>query len=66
METIRWAFRLADWHPSKEQWLIASSCIQAEEKNRIGKFVFQKDVKSALVLYFEYCVVSLFIQKLLI
>ncbi|KAK2170410.1 hypothetical protein LSH36_3g26066 [Paralvinella palmiformis] len=49
METIRWAFRLADWHPSKEQWLIASSCIQAEEKNRIGKFVFQKDAKSALI-----------------
>lgn len=46
---IRWAFDFGSWHPNESQWLLASSCIQQEEKERIGKFVFKRDAKSSMV-----------------
>merc|ERR1711935_5845 len=48
MGTVRWAFRMGSWRPTQEQWLLAASCIQKEEKTRIGKFVFKKDGKSSI------------------
>ena len=33
----------------KKEWLHALSCIQEEEKDRVMKFVYKKDAKSALV-----------------
>ncbi|XP_037124112.1 L-aminoadipate-semialdehyde dehydrogenase-phosphopantetheinyl transferase isoform X1 [Syngnathus acus] len=48
MGSVRWAFRCASWTPGRADWLFAARCIQPEEKDRIGKFVFAKDAKSAM------------------
>ncbi|KAM9359464.1 L-aminoadipate-semialdehyde dehydrogenase-phosphopantetheinyl transferase [Symphorus nematophorus] len=48
MGSVRWAFRCGSWTPSRCDWLFASRCIQREEKDRIGQFVFAKDAKSAM------------------
>ncbi|XP_029302495.1 L-aminoadipate-semialdehyde dehydrogenase-phosphopantetheinyl transferase [Cottoperca gobio] len=48
MGSVRWAFRCGSWTPSRSDWLLASRCIQCEEKERIGQFVFAKDAKSAM------------------
>lgn len=49
MGSVRWAFRCGSWTPSRSEWLFAARCIQREEKERIGQFVFAKDAKSAMV-----------------
>ncbi|KAL7825458.1 hypothetical protein AOLI_G00326650 [Acnodon oligacanthus] len=48
MEGVRWAFRCSTWSPSCSEWLLAARCIQQEEKQRIGQFVFTKDAKAAM------------------
>ncbi|XP_070762471.1 L-aminoadipate-semialdehyde dehydrogenase-phosphopantetheinyl transferase [Enoplosus armatus] len=48
MGSVRWAFRCGSWTPSRSDWLFAARCIQREEKDRIGQFVFVKDAKSAM------------------
>ncbi|CAG6004541.1 unnamed protein product [Menidia menidia] len=48
MTSVRWAFRCGSWTPSRSDWLFAARCIQQEEKDRIGQFVFAKDAKSAM------------------
>ncbi|XP_028275454.1 L-aminoadipate-semialdehyde dehydrogenase-phosphopantetheinyl transferase [Parambassis ranga] len=48
MGSVRWAFRCGSWTPSRSDWLFAARCIQREEKDRIGQFVFAKDAKSAM------------------
>ncbi|XP_047451088.1 L-aminoadipate-semialdehyde dehydrogenase-phosphopantetheinyl transferase [Mugil cephalus] len=48
MSSVRWAFRCGSWTPSKSEWLFAARCVQREEKDRIGQFVFAKDAKSAM------------------
>lgn len=48
MGSVRWAFRCGSWTPSRADWLFAARCIQREEKDRIGQFVFAKDAKSAM------------------
>jgi len=47
--SVRWAFSFGSWHPTEPQFQLAASCIQDEEKIRIGRFVFKKDVKASLV-----------------
>ncbi|KAK7489887.1 hypothetical protein BaRGS_00018909 [Batillaria attramentaria] len=37
------------WMPTQMEWMTAAQCVQQEEKERIGKFVFKKDAKSAMV-----------------
>uniref|UniRef100_A0A3B3RF61 holo-[acyl-carrier-protein] synthase n=1 Tax=Paramormyrops kingsleyae TaxID=1676925 RepID=A0A3B3RF61_9TELE len=49
MESARWAFRCGSWTPSSGQWLFAARCIQREEKERIGRFMFARDAKFAMV-----------------
>jgi len=49
MQSVRWAFNSHRWQPSKEDWIRAAQCLQKEEKDRIGKFVFKKDGKSSMV-----------------
>jgi 4'-phosphopantetheinyl transferase len=49
MSVVRWAFRVGSWHPTEQEWLKAASYIQAEEKERIGKFVFRRDAKSSMI-----------------
>ncbi|KAK7883277.1 hypothetical protein WMY93_029451 [Mugilogobius chulae] len=48
MGSVRWAFRCGTWTPTKLEWLFAARCVQLEEKERIGQFVFAKDAKSAM------------------
>jgi len=48
MSSIRLAFSCGTWRPTEEQWVLASRCLQPEEKLRVGRFVFQKDAKSAI------------------
>ncbi|KAK5868533.1 hypothetical protein PBY51_009538 [Eleginops maclovinus] len=48
MGSVRWAFRCGSWTPSRSEWLLANRCIQREERERIGQFVFAKDAKSAM------------------
>ncbi|XP_071781941.1 L-aminoadipate-semialdehyde dehydrogenase-phosphopantetheinyl transferase [Centroberyx gerrardi] len=48
MGSVRWAFRCGSWTPTRSEWLYAARCIQREEKDRIGQFMFAKDAKSAM------------------
>ncbi|XP_038163627.1 L-aminoadipate-semialdehyde dehydrogenase-phosphopantetheinyl transferase isoform X1 [Cyprinodon tularosa] len=48
MGSVRWAFRCGSWTPSRSEWLFAAQCVQREEKDRIGQFVFAKDAKLAM------------------
>lgn len=48
MGSVRWAFRFGSWTPTRSEWLFAARCVQPEEKERIGQFVFTKDAKSAM------------------
>lgn len=48
MGGVRWAFRCGSWKPTRSEWLFAARCVQREEKDRIGQFVFAKDAKSAM------------------
>ncbi|KAJ8368060.1 hypothetical protein SKAU_G00080880 [Synaphobranchus kaupii] len=48
MDSVRWAFRCGSWTPSPTEWLFAARCVQREEKERIGQFVFAKDAKLAM------------------
>lgn len=45
----RWAFNFTKWAPTESQILIATSCVQNEEKERLAKFVFKKDFKASLI-----------------
>ncbi|KDR21166.1 L-aminoadipate-semialdehyde dehydrogenase-phosphopantetheinyl transferase [Zootermopsis nevadensis] len=46
--SIRWTFSFGSWNPTECQFQLAASCIQEEEKIRIGRFVFKKDAKASL------------------
>ncbi|KAL6116241.1 aasdhppt [Pungitius sinensis] len=48
MGSVRWAFRCGSWTPTRSDWLFAARCVQREEKDRIGQFVFARDAKSAM------------------
>ncbi|XP_077984902.1 L-aminoadipate-semialdehyde dehydrogenase-phosphopantetheinyl transferase-like [Glandiceps talaboti] len=48
MESLRWAFQFGSWKPTRSEWMLAAQCVQQEEKERIGKFVFTKDGKAAM------------------
>ena len=48
MSSVRWAFNFSSWKPNKAEWLLCLSGIQVEEKERICKFMFQKDAKASI------------------
>ncbi|CAL8361582.1 unnamed protein product [Merluccius merluccius] len=48
MGSVRWAFRCGSWTPTRSEWLRAARCVQREEKDRIGQFVFAGDAKAAM------------------
>ncbi|XP_038673585.1 L-aminoadipate-semialdehyde dehydrogenase-phosphopantetheinyl transferase isoform X1 [Scyliorhinus canicula] len=48
MDGLRWAFSFGSWRPSCCEWLMAARCVQAEERERIGEFVFARDAKAAM------------------
>lgn len=45
---IRWAFNWKEWNPCEREFEYAISCVQSDEKTRLGKFVFRKDVRASL------------------
>ena len=47
--SVRLAVKAKAWMPTQKEWTLAAQCIQPEEKERIGRFVFKKDAKSAMV-----------------
>ncbi|KOC65331.1 L-aminoadipate-semialdehyde dehydrogenase-phosphopantetheinyl transferase [Habropoda laboriosa] len=49
LQSIRWAFNWKEWNLSEKDFAYAISCIQLEEKERLGRFVFRKDVRASLV-----------------
>lgn len=49
MSSIRWAFNTRQWDPTVSDWVTAGQCVQPEEKERIGRFVFKKDAKSSMI-----------------
>ncbi|XP_043472857.1 L-aminoadipate-semialdehyde dehydrogenase-phosphopantetheinyl transferase [Leptopilina heterotoma] len=49
MVSVRWAFNWANWHPTEKEFMRLMSYIQVDEKERLGKFVFRKDVKASLI-----------------
>jgi len=46
--SIRWAFNFRAWNPTEQEYMLATQCIQQEEKSNIEKYVFKKDVKASL------------------
>lgn len=46
--SIRWAFNTKEWDPSVPEWLLATSSIALEEKERIQKFLFKADAKASV------------------
>ncbi|KAK2575768.1 hypothetical protein KPH14_007154 [Odynerus spinipes] len=48
-QSIRWAFNWKEWDPSEKEFSRAISCVQLEEKDRLDRFVFRKDVRASLV-----------------
>lgn len=46
---VRWYFNFNSWNPSAAELLFATSCVQVEEKERIGRFVFKRDFKASLI-----------------
>ncbi|KAI8798271.1 L-aminoadipate-semialdehyde dehydrogenase-phosphopantetheinyl transferase [Biomphalaria glabrata] len=47
--SVRIAVKYRSWNPTQQEWKLAAQCVQVEEKERIGKFVFKRDAKSAMV-----------------
>ncbi|XP_063983316.1 L-aminoadipate-semialdehyde dehydrogenase-phosphopantetheinyl transferase [Diachasmimorpha longicaudata] len=47
--SVRWAFNWGEWSPSEKELKLAVSCLQLEEKARLAKFVFRKDLKASLI-----------------
>lgn len=46
---IRWAFKLTTWKPTLDELLIATACIQPEEKQRLAAFMFRDDFQASLI-----------------
>lgn len=46
--SIRWIFDCSKWYPTRQEWATASTSIQYDEKERIGKFFFKRDAKNSM------------------
>lgn len=47
--SVRWAFNVANWKPTFDQWKLAVQCVQKEEYDRCYRFVFAEDCKTSMV-----------------
>lgn len=45
----RWAFDLSGWRPGLSDLLLATSCVQLEEKQRLAKFIYRDSFDSSLI-----------------
>ena len=59
---LRWVFDHVSWQPTQDEFVQAMARIQPEERRRVMQFVFQKDVKPALVgrLMLRSCAAQIF------
>ncbi|KAG8313694.1 hypothetical protein J6590_002166 [Homalodisca vitripennis] len=48
VHSARWAFNCGSWSPSEKDWQLLASGLDTSDKEQVGKFVFQKDAKSAM------------------
>lgn len=46
--SVRWIFDCNKWYPTRQEWVTASTSIQTEEKDRIGRFFFKRDAKNSM------------------
>lgn len=46
---VRWAFDLMNWRCTLNDLELATACIQAEEKERLAKFVYRDDFNASLI-----------------
>lgn len=46
---VRWAFDLKSWRCTLNDIELATACIQAEEKERLSKFVYLDDFKASII-----------------
>lgn len=46
--SVRWIFDCNKWYPTRQEWITASTSIQTEEKERIGRFFFKRDAKNSM------------------
>ncbi|XP_055611116.1 L-aminoadipate-semialdehyde dehydrogenase-phosphopantetheinyl transferase [Uranotaenia lowii] len=46
---VRWAFDFSNWKPTATDLLLATSCIQPEEKTRLARFVFRDDFNASII-----------------
>lgn len=46
---LRWAVNSTAWAPTVDDLAFALACVQPEERDRIGRFYFQRDAKLALL-----------------
>lgn len=56
--SVRWYFNCKKWIPCKDEFLMAISCVQEEEREKIMKYAYKKDVKSKIIgrLMLRHCV----------
>lgn len=45
---LRLAFNSGAWKPTREEWLLAATIVQPEEKTRIARFLFSNDARTAM------------------
>ncbi|CAK9301372.1 unnamed protein product [Gordionus sp. m RMFG-2023] len=66
MDSYRWAFNFKEWHLNPNDLCFASKCLSSEEKTRILKFQYIRDVKAALsgrlLLHLMLCRLKQFIK----
>ncbi len=46
--SVRWIFDCGKWYPTRQEWITASTSVQSEEKERIGRFFFKRDAKNSM------------------
>ena len=46
---VRLAFHCNKWKVLKEEWILAAQCIQAEDRQRIGRYIYQRDARTNMV-----------------
>lgn len=49
IKLVKWYVNTSKWKPNKDQWLKLMSAILPEERERIDRFVYTEDSKTALV-----------------
>lgn len=49
LKIVKWYFDCHNWRPTKEQWIKSMSCVEKVERDRINRYVYKEDCKTALI-----------------